>query len=246
MWDTVLTVIQPAMTGLGVFVAAGGGVVAIAYAIFRVFGEKWLSNKFEERLAAYKHAQQKELEQLRFEINTLMDRTVKFHQKEFDVIPEAWGLLNDAFNIVRPVSLGFQSYPDVNKLTDDQFAHLLDNSSFSDWEKSELKAASDKTRYYGNRLSFHKLADASACFNKFHDYFSRKSIFIPESIKYKFEAFDSLLYAALVEHQISLESREMGQQFAHGEELHKTGAVLLKSLEQDVRARLWNSQQAER
>jgi hypothetical protein len=30
-----------------------------------VLGEKWLNAKFEERLAEYKHAQQKEIEQLR-------------------------------------------------------------------------------------------------------------------------------------------------------------------------------------
>jgi hypothetical protein len=61
--------------------------------LFKVLGEKWLNAKFEERLAQYKHAQQKEIEQLRFRINSLMDRTTKLHQHEFDVLPEAWSRL---------------------------------------------------------------------------------------------------------------------------------------------------------
>lgn len=77
---------------VGLVLGAGGGVAIVAYALLRFFGEKWMNAKFEERLAAFKHAQEKELEELRYKINALLDRTVKLHQKEFDVIPEAWGM----------------------------------------------------------------------------------------------------------------------------------------------------------
>ena len=62
-------------------VVAGGGLVGIAYAMFKRLGEKWLDAKFDERLAAYKHEQQKGLEQLRFKINTLLDRAIKLHHR---------------------------------------------------------------------------------------------------------------------------------------------------------------------
>ena len=193
MWDTILAVIQPAMTGLGTFVAAGGGLGAIVYTIFKVFSEKWLNAKFEERLAAYKHAQQKELEQLRFAINALMDRTVKFHQKEFDIIPEAWGLLNDAFNNVLSVTHPYQSYPDVSKLTSDQLADLFAKSPFSDFEKNELQAAHDKKWLYIKFIKVHKFEESREIFNKFHEYFSRNSIFMPESIRDKFATCATIL-----------------------------------------------------
>jgi hypothetical protein len=51
--------VQYLLAALGGLVLAGGGLVAIAYSIFKVFGEKWLNAKFEERLAAYRYAQQK-------------------------------------------------------------------------------------------------------------------------------------------------------------------------------------------
>jgi hypothetical protein len=77
--ESIQNILGPILTAIGAFIVAGGGLAAIVYAIFKFFSEKWLNAKFEERLAAYKHEQQKEIEQLRFKINALMDRTVKLH-----------------------------------------------------------------------------------------------------------------------------------------------------------------------
>jgi hypothetical protein len=41
------------VTTIGGLIMAGGGGAAIAFALFKVFGEKWLNAKFEERLAEY-------------------------------------------------------------------------------------------------------------------------------------------------------------------------------------------------
>jgi len=98
---------------------------ATAFALFKLLAEKWLTAKFDERLAEYKHAQQKELEQLRFRINAMMDRTVKLHQREFDVVPETWSRLNDALNSVMALVSRVQSYPDSPLLGDKRtrYAH---------------------------------------------------------------------------------------------------------------------------
>jgi hypothetical protein len=81
-----------------------GGVAAIgavssasAYALFRIFATKWIETRFSERLEAFKHQQNQEIEHLRFRINTMMDWKVKLHQREFEVLPETWSLLTDAF-----------------------------------------------------------------------------------------------------------------------------------------------------
>lgn len=116
MFDYLRQVFGPLVAAIGTVVVAGGGLSAIAYGLFRFFGERWLNTKFEERLAAYKHAQQKELEHLRLEINSLLDRNVKLHQKEFDILPQAWSLFNDAFWQIDGI-WGFKSYADVKLLS---------------------------------------------------------------------------------------------------------------------------------
>jgi len=55
------------------------GATALANWLFRLSTEKWLSRRFNEKLEDYKHAQQKELEKLRLQINATLDRTTKLH-----------------------------------------------------------------------------------------------------------------------------------------------------------------------
>jgi hypothetical protein len=80
-------------TATDILALVGGGAavvtstVALAYWLFKLFSEKWLTAKFDERLAAYRHQQQKELEELRFKIRSLMDRTTKLYQREFFARP---------------------------------------------------------------------------------------------------------------------------------------------------------------
>jgi hypothetical protein len=88
----------------GVTALAGTGAAA-AYAIFRIFTTKWIDRRFSQRLEEFKHQQNQEIEHLRFRINTMMDWNVKLHQREFDVLPETWSLLTEAFNTIEPIAL---------------------------------------------------------------------------------------------------------------------------------------------
>src|ERR1035437_5397427 len=126
-------------------VAAVSAAVDVAYWIFKSFSEKWLTSKFDERLAAYKHEQQKELEQLRYKINALMDRTIKLHQKEFDVLPEAWGHLTDAYGVVTATTSFLQQYPDLDQMNGAQLEEFLKDTPFKDWQKDEIRNAAKKT-----------------------------------------------------------------------------------------------------
>ena len=114
---------------IGAITVPAGAIVAFAYWLFKLFSDKWLTAKFAERLENYKHSQQKELENVRFEINKLMDRTVKLHQREFDVLPEAWALLVDAHGITNAAISAFQQYPDVGRMDEAQLNEFLADSS---------------------------------------------------------------------------------------------------------------------
>src|SRR5690242_14921631 len=89
--------LEEILKAVGAVVLAGGGMSLIVYQVFKHLAARWLESKFEERLQALKHAHGKELEQLRFRISALLDRATKLHQREFEVLPDAWAKLNDAF-----------------------------------------------------------------------------------------------------------------------------------------------------
>jgi hypothetical protein len=184
---------------------------------------------------------QRALEQFKYENSASLDRAVKFHQREFDVLPEAWGLLVDAFSITRPVALGAVIAPDINKMTAEQFEDFLRKIPLAQWQKNELMAAPDKVRYYISAISWHDMTRAEACCGKFHEYILKNGIFILPDIKRKFSQFDDLLAEAIGERRMSLQYTDTHQRLEKGAILHNDGQRLLKSLEEDVQARLWHS-----
>ncbi len=239
-WSDFQGFIGAILTYVTISAGAIGFIGAITLWLFKLFGEKWMAARFDERLAAYKHAQQAELEKLKFEINKLMDRTVKLHQKEFEVIPEAWGLLNDAFNIVRPVALGLAFSPNVNMMLPGQFEYFLEQIPLAAWQKDELRNAPDKTMYYCDAIVWHDFNRAQDSCGQFHIYLTKNGIFIPAELMAKFSALDDLLSEVVGERRFSLRYAEIAQKFEKGVILHETGPELLRSLGQNVQSRLWS------
>jgi hypothetical protein len=195
MWVEIPAALEPVLTAFGGLVATGATLSAIVFGLFRFFGERWLASKFEERLEAFRHAQQKELEQLRFRINALMDRTVKLHQKEFEVVPEAWGRLIEAYNAVKVFTSPFQSYPNVNQMNDEQLEEFLSDAPLENWQKSELRASSDKVAYYMKAVFHHRLAGCRDACRDHHVYVLKNGIFMPPEIRSKFNEIEDLIPA---------------------------------------------------
>lgn len=234
--------IDELLKAIGLFAAAGGGLIAIAYAIFKRFGEKWLDTKFEERLAAYRHAQQKELEQLKFQINALLDRATKLHQREFEVMPEAWAKLNDAYWRVAALVSPMQSYPDLGQMADAQLQEFVVSCDLNQWEKAELLAAKDRSEYYMKHIFWYRLSEAKDVARESHVYIAKNGIFLPPDIKAKFVTLDALVWEALDEHEQNERYKTIPRDSKKQQALRLEAPEQLKALELVVQGRLWNSE----
>ena len=158
---------------IGYMVIGAGAVGTFAWLMFRTFSEKWLNAKFEERLAAYKHEQQKELEHLKFAINAQMDRGTKLHQKEFEALPGAWSRLMDAHGITMSVVSRLQSTPDLNAMQTDQLEDFSVHSKLAEWQRQLVRDAKDKTSIYRNQIEPFKIARAKKPVANFISTFAR-------------------------------------------------------------------------
>ena len=101
---------------IGALGITGAAATGLAYWIFRQFAQNWLKATFDRQLEAQKAEYQRQLERLKFQINTLMDRAVKFHAREYDVLPTAWGLLLDAYGAAHNSTAAFQQYADLERM----------------------------------------------------------------------------------------------------------------------------------
>lgn len=224
---------------IGSFVVGVGGIGVIIWWLFRTLSEKWLNAKFEERLAAYRHEQQKELEHLKFTINAQMDRATKLHQREFDALPEAWGRLMDAHGIIMSVVSRLQSTPDLNSMRPDQLEDFIAHSELAEWQRQLVRDEKDRTNAYRNQIEPFKIARARKATRKFIVYFRKHGIFIREPIKQQFEALDRLLFAALSEHEMNFQHQT--REFTSIDCLASEGEKMVAALEAEVQKRLWDA-----
>jgi hypothetical protein len=118
-----------------------------AYAMVRWLGTKWLDTRFAERLETHKGAlqhelekikgaRQVELEKIKFEINARMDRAAKLHQREFEVLPQAWSRLTEARGIAMSLVSRLQFVTELNQMPQDRLEEFLTHSELADFETS--------------------------------------------------------------------------------------------------------------
>jgi hypothetical protein len=238
--DTLWAMWSSTMTAIGAVITVGGGAAAVAFLFFRFLGEKWMNAKFEERLASYKHVQQQELERLKLKINTLMDRTTKLHQREFDVIPELWSRLNHANVGIQSFIAVVRQYPDFKRMSDPHMDEFLDGSPLDGWQKAELRDASDKNAYYRKAIYWHDKARAREAYREFSTYLMQNGIFVPEPLKSKFTEISDILWDAMVEHEANEEYEIRPREREKQKSLNEKGKGLLKDIEKDVQDRLWS------
>ncbi|MDJ0946494.1 MAG: hypothetical protein QNJ30_23835 [Kiloniellales bacterium] len=228
------------LKSIGAIVLSATSIVGVAYWLFRLFSDKWLTAKFAERLEVHKHAQQKELENIRFEINKLMDRTVKLHQREYDALPEAWSLLVDAHGITKAAISPLQKFPDVSRMNQAQLDLLLSESSLPKWEVAELKVAKDKNRYYQDAQNWHMTTNALDAAQKFHIFRLKNRIFLLPQINKKLEMIDDLIFKAIVERQLQLQEESYPKKNEARQKLEDEGEEIMKELAIDIQDRLWS------
>jgi hypothetical protein len=238
---------QSAWNVLGIVGVLLAGAVTLSFLAFRFFSAKWLDTKFSERLESYKHAQQRELEALRFKINGLIDRASKIYGKEYEHLPNLWFELNTAYRSARYLLGGLRQFPDLDTMTPDQLEQFLDRSDLEEWQKTELKAASRKTTYWSRCQDFRAFNKAVEDHVEFRASLSKYAIFFSEDMRSDFENTSNMIWDVIVEYDIFWLNRDpdVKTQRTAREEMRINGEQRLKVLEKSVRDRLWDAERAE-
>lgn len=194
-------------------ITAGGGAALIAYKVFRQFGTKWLDQHFNKRLDELKHEQQKNLEELKHEkqqqiellkheISSLFSRISKVHEKEFAILPEAWRLLQQAHGAVFKAASALKQYPDFSKMTEPQFEDFVASCPLADYEKKELRDATDRLEYYRKQITWVDIRKAAQARTDFNNFLAVNSIFLGEGLRGPFQKINGSLGRLIISQEI--------------------------------------------
>jgi len=204
--------------------------------------DKWLDSKFSHRLEALKHAHNQEIERLRSNINAALDRTFKLNQHEFEVLPEVWSLLNDAYTSTSGLISSFESYPDLNKLDEKELRRFAKEEEYADREVELLLSAPDKLEFASRARLRRRLRVASAAHWEYRSAIRKKGIFIAVPVLERLQKIEELIRATVAAVGVRVNSPDLPRDFEdQGKFLH-TAEKLRLEVEQSVRDKLWERQ----
>ncbi|MCR9238575.1 MAG: hypothetical protein NXI17_18060 [Alphaproteobacteria bacterium] len=239
---------KSAMALLGLGAVTFTGIATASYGLFKWLGEKWIDQKFESRMEAYKAEQSRELERLRHKINGVFDRTIRLHTKEFEVLPDLWGKLVEAHALVSSYVSSLQIYPDVGRMDDDELKEYLDGTALMEVQKRDVKA---EPNFLERQKTFTKIAelyrydDALKLMRVFATCLKKDGIFLKPEIKADMDAMRGLLWNVMTEKRMNEEDDIKPRMRDDYKRFKAEAQPLLEKIEKSVADRLWDSTTAE-
>lgn len=218
--------------------AYGGGVVALAYAVFIFLGKKWIESKFDERFAIFKHAQEQELERYRQQVNILLSRVTKIHEKEIEVLPELWHKLQNALGNVASLTSPLQLYPDFQFMNQDTFDEFLKKSRLSENDKIVLTNSPDRNAFYQKTIFWYNLLEAQSSVQEFRSFMVYNRIFLSKDLKVEFEKIDEVLSRALATRETGERARDYNMISEAYKVLGQEAETIVERIENLVQERL--------
>lgn len=186
-------------------IALGGSAAAFAYFIFRTTATKWIESKFSERLELLRQAHDREVRAIGLKIDGILDRTKRLHEKEFEVLPKAWDLLNEAFYSVLVTVSPNQRYLDLAGESPEAMTEILATTTLTPSQVIRVTKAVDPTAELQALLDRHRLANSEASRQDAFAFLLKTGIFIEPSLRTDLRRCHDVAWEALTEHRRNVE-----------------------------------------
>lgn len=221
---------------LGEVVLYGGFAAAFAYGIFNFLGKKWIESKFQDRLEIMRHDHAKELERLKVEINTLLNRLTRLQDKEFEVITDLWSKLNDSIGKLSQFVSMFQSYPDLETMTPQRLEEFFSKSRLAKSEINEIQEDSNKNNRYQEIIFHHDYHDVKQTYVDFHTVLIKNRIFLSEQLAKLFTTIDDQMWDVFQKRSIGKQFDDLQKWFEASSQMRDEIQPSLNELETNIKA----------
>lgn len=229
------------MSAIEIFIsviAAGGGAITITYLALKSFAEKFIDSRFERSLQQLKQEHEFEVERLRLKMSTMLDKAVKINQREFEVLPDAWMKINEAYyavdSIVSPLTLS----ADVDRMLPQQQEEFIYKCNLEDWQKSELLRSSRKSDLYRQYSFTYRASKCMELSRAAYRHIKVNGIFLRPAFKDGLINIHTLTWNALVEFQVNIEEEYDLRQYSARKEFTEKAKSLIDMLEGEIHAHI--------
>jgi hypothetical protein len=234
----IMDILNWALQRLGSLVLYTGAVTAFTYFLFKLFAKQWIETQFKARLDNLKHQHDIELQRLKVEIDSLLSGSLKLQEKEFIILPEIWGRLDEAHGRAQLVLSPLQQYADLERMAEAELEEFLEGRDLRIYDKARLKEVSNKNKIYQEIMFWNHIGIAKSANRELSIYLARNGIFLPDNIKSVCKEIEVSIWGALTSKEIGREANDRKMEMEGWRELESKVTPLFKVVEDHIRLRL--------
>lgn len=184
------------------------GVLFAAW--LKLWGEAWITHRFEAQLQEQRqagervlrqieHDNNRELERYRVETNRLLARATRVEDREFEILPALYETLVDTLSPVESLLSPLQIWADVDALDPEHLEEFVQNLAWNQVDKKRLVALSNPERgnFYRERVGRYRLQSAYESAASFSSQLKRGKIFLRENLYNSFDGLDRGLWGII-------------------------------------------------
>lgn len=227
---------------LGTITVAAGSGVAISWGLFRFFGEKWISAKFDREKAALQAQRDANLRHVQSFIDQQMHRAKKLYDREFDVVSEAWTRLCKNFDNCVATGKYCPTYDFDDMADDGQLELLMAESTLTPLQKADVARADDPDLAASAYRLYSDISRGDIYMDErrdFHNFVRDNGMYMPPGLQEKFMALEPMFGRAILEFQAGIHTQQ--QSYASLLVLERDGRPLQQELAKLIQARLWSA-----
>ncbi len=190
-------------------VTVGLPTVVISTGLFKMLGERWIESHFQKQLQLLKHEQEKELENVRLQIQLMHGRVSKIHQREFEVLPKAWIMLQETYGTSGKILTSVKpSWPNISNLSEQRRVAYLKSTSLLQVLIDEVNESDDPQTSFEYVMTGHTLAEAKDKLRLLSNFLIENKIFMSEEVWKPFWEIGIAIQFALHQYEFGHEASD--------------------------------------
>ena len=180
------------------FLGVGGGASVVTFLILRKYGTNWLDTQFSKQLEKLRHEHAKELQTLHAEIDGALNATIRLQDREFEVLAEAWNLMNESYGAVQSHVNTTQTYQNINLMGEELRTEYVNKLDIYEAQKKEILGAADPYDELVKVTFWMKHNRATSANSVFNNYVFKNEIFMEKILAEKLKVVSRKLSNALI------------------------------------------------